>query len=388
MSYFKLVAPSESPTRYTKVIRSPGADTKYNRRYEATGYVSRYTKSVAPPASYTPPGPDFEPLEIAPNQGSNWIGSNVYEVGQTIEAKTASYTGGLEPVTYRCRFQWKPIGTSTWVNGEWMDTDNEKTSFFFECKEEEDLKFQTQARDFQDPAVQLNSITGIKTIVAGPDIEPLSISKGAKWDDSNIYEVGQTIEVRTAEFAGGKEPVTYKYRFQSKEWTDGTWSDTEWVPGPWIITTNEVKPVLWVGVREESIRFQSWAEDSSDPINTVPSYTPTKSVVEIGDITATVFGNPYDLVAAPALTVLTMDPIPVAVQMSGIARVTYNWSVRGAGGVEFSNPIGASTDVTIATAGVVTIQCTIQSEGEIKQVDIQFFGVATKEELESFNQTN
>ena len=258
------MALAESPTRYTKVIRVPGAGTKYNRRYETTGYVSRYTKSVAPPASYVPPGPDFEPLEIAPNQGSNWVGSNVYEVGKTIEARTASYTGGLEPVSYRCRFQWKPKGTTNWVNGQWMDTENEKTSFFFECTEEEDIKFQTQARDFQDPVVQLNSTAGTKTC------------KG------------------------------------------------------------------------------------------------------IGDITATVFGNPYDLVATPALTILTLDPIPVAIQKTGASDVTYNWTVRSPAAVEFSNPIGASTDVTIATPGVVTVQCTIQSLGEVKRVDIQFYGVTAE----------
>ena len=267
MSHFKLVAPAESPTRYTKVIRNPGADTKYNRRYESTDYVSRYTKSVAPPASYVPPGPDIEPLEIAPNQGSNWLGSNVYEVGKTIEAKTASYTGGLEPVTYRCRFSIRPTGTGDWWNAPWQDTVNAKTSFFFTIVEEGEIKFQTQARDAQDPIVQLNSIAGIKNC------------KG------------------------------------------------------------------------------------------------------IGDITATVFGNPYDLVAAPALTILTLDPIPVAIQKSGASDVTYSWSVRGDAAAEFSNPIGASTDVTIATVGVATVTCTIQSLGETKRVDIQFFGVATREEL-------
>ena len=75
------------------------------------------------------------PLEIAPNQGSNWVGSNVYEVGKTVEAKTAAYTGGVEPVTYRCRFQFKPIGAD-WVNGPWQDTVNAKTSFFFSIVEE------------------------------------------------------------------------------------------------------------------------------------------------------------------------------------------------------------------------------------------------------------
>ena len=43
--------------------------------------------------------------------------------------------------------------------------------------------------------------------------------------------------------------------------------------------------------------------------------------------------------------------------------------------MEFSNPTGASTDVTIATAGVATVTCIIQSQYETKRADIQFFGV-------------
>ena len=385
MSYFKLVAPSESPSRYTKVIRNPGADTKYNRQYQATDYVSRYTKSVAPPASYVPPGPDFEPLAVANNQGSNWVSSNVYEVGETIEAKTASYIGGLEPVTYRCRFQWKPKGTSTWVNGEWMDTDNVKTSFFFECNEEEDLKFQTQARDAQDPVVQLNSITGIKTVTAGDLSAPLSITKNCKWGSSNIYEVGQNIESYTATWAGGVEPITYRYRYQWKREPADPWSNSAWVD-----TTNGDNLISSPLTESGIIKFQCQAKDAtptlvsiSGPSVYAPLYSVTsdKTIVGIGDITATVFGNPYDLVAAPPLTVLVQDPIPVAVQKTGSANVTYNWTVRAPAAAEFSNPIGASTDVTIATAGVATAQCTIQSLGEIETITIQFFGVATKEEL-------
>jgi len=97
----------------------------------------------------------------------------------------------------------------------------------------------------------------------------------------------------------------------------------------------------------------------------------------IGDVTATVFGNPYDLAAGSALTVLVQDPIPVAVQISGEAPVTYNWSTRGDTTAEFSDPIGASTEVTIISEGVVTVQCVIQSTKETKSADIQFFTVAT-----------
>lgn len=64
MKYEKLVAGTESPTRYTKIIRNPGAGTKYNRTYQETDYVSRYTKTAAPGISYTPPAPPEPVTEI------------------------------------------------------------------------------------------------------------------------------------------------------------------------------------------------------------------------------------------------------------------------------------------------------------------------------------
>ena len=260
MSYFKLVNGTTTPTRYTKII-NPGADTKYNRKYQPTEFVSRYTKTVSPPASWVPPAPPFEPLAVADGQGANWVGSNVYEVGKVVEARTAAYTGGKEPVTYRCRFQFRPAGQTEWQNGSWVATVNDKKPFLFAIEQEGDLKFQSQARDAQDPVVQLNSVTGTKTC------------KG------------------------------------------------------------------------------------------------------IGDITATVNGSTYDFVAAPTITVESQSVNALTIQKSGDATVTYNWSVRGTTAAEFSNPTGASTDVTIVTAGVATVQCTIQSLGEVEKVDIQFFVV-------------
>ena len=267
MTHEKLVAGTESPTRYTKIIRNPGAGTKYNRTYQETAYVSRYTKTVAGGKDYVPPAPPAEPLEVADGLGANWIGSNVYEVGKTVEGRTAAYTGGVDPVTYRYRFQFKATGSDTWVNESWTNTTNAKNSVTYTLTETGQIKLQSQARDSSDPTVQLNSVTGIKTVEG------------------------------------------------------------------------------------------------------------------IGDITATVDGSPYNLAEAPPLTVLVQDPIGVAVQKSGSADGTYSWTVRSPAAVEFSNPIGASTDATIATAGVATVQCTVRSLGEIETITIQFFGVATKEEL-------
>ncbi len=39
--------------------------------------------------------PPSDPLEVADGQGANWVGTNVYEIGQTVEARTAAYTGQL-----------------------------------------------------------------------------------------------------------------------------------------------------------------------------------------------------------------------------------------------------------------------------------------------------
>ena len=61
MTHEKLVTGTESPTRYTKIIRNPGAGTKYNRTYQETDYVSRYTKTVAGGKDYVPPAPPPPP---------------------------------------------------------------------------------------------------------------------------------------------------------------------------------------------------------------------------------------------------------------------------------------------------------------------------------------
>ena len=55
------------------------------------------------------------PLAVADGQGANGLSTNVYEVGQTAEGKTAAFTGGTEPVQYRYRFQFKPEGSTDWV---------------------------------------------------------------------------------------------------------------------------------------------------------------------------------------------------------------------------------------------------------------------------------
>ena len=366
------------PPRPTPAIRptmSPELETPGNKGVKVIMVQGPGTQ----PGPQPDPGPDIETDEITVLTYPEWDPNNIYKEGETIRCTTAVFEGGLPPFE-RCNWRWQATIGGDLIKSERIEYGNKAitvsdvvpegcTDIVMQCNAADDLDGDPDV----DSLTKKNAFSSLETIEQ--PYEPLSISRGAQWDDSNIYEVGQIIEARTAVFAGGKEPVTYKYRFQTKEWVDGTWSDTDWVSGPWMETTNEAKACQWVGMLEETIRFQSWAEDSSDPVNTVPSYTLNKSICEIGTVSAIVNGVFYDLAAASTITVESLSVNALTIEITGLARVSYNWSVRGNAGVEFSDPTEASTDLTIATAGVVTVQCAIQSEGELKTVDIQFFVV-------------
>lgn len=169
MTHEKLVAGTESPTRYTKIIRNPGAGTKYNRTYQETGYVSRYTKTVAGGKDYVPPAPpepEYDDLAIAENGGANLVGSNIYEVGQVVTGKTAVFIGGNPDTTaYRSRWQRKDNAQDSWINSNWMNTTNEKNDHEYTILKPGQIRFQSQGRDTSvDPVLQINSFTSVKDV--------------------------------------------------------------------------------------------------------------------------------------------------------------------------------------------------------------------------------
>lgn len=172
----------------------------------------------------TEPGPQPEPVEplaVAEGKGSNWVGTNVYEIGQTVEGRTAEYEGGVEPVTYRYRFQTKATGSDTWVNQPWTDTTNAKNPVYFEITEAGELKFQSQARDSSDPAVQLNSVTGIKTIQPQTTIGDIAfLVNGVEAVENNwLALIGSTINVDCVTSGGTATNETYSWRIRSGDAT-------------------------------------------------------------------------------------------------------------------------------------------------------------------------
>ena len=112
------------------------------------------------------PEPEYEELVVGPNGGANLVGSNVYEIGQSVTAKTAVFTGGNpETTSYRSRWQSKRTSGDAWENSSWMNTTNDKNDHSFFIGKPGEVRFQSQARDTSDdPVTQANSFTSVKEV--------------------------------------------------------------------------------------------------------------------------------------------------------------------------------------------------------------------------------
>ena len=159
-----------------------------------------------------PPEPPTEPLVVADGMGSNWLSTNDYAVGQTVEARTAQYAGGVQPVSYKARFQTRAAEGAAWVNGPWITVPNEKTAAFFELTAVGQIRFQTQAKDSAEEPVTLNSVTGVKVIV--PTRKPLSAENPVA---TGTPMVGEVLTCSQPQTSGGIPPYQFSYA-----WVDAT----------------------------------------------------------------------------------------------------------------------------------------------------------------------
>ena len=184
-------------------VRNPSRTVQVVVMQEGPGYV--------PGPS---PGPIEEPLVVADGMGSNWLGTNTYEIGQTVEARTAQYAGGVQPVSYKCRFSTRATADDDWINGAWTTVPNEKTSAFFEITEVGQIRFQTQAKDSAEVPVQLNSMTGVKTVVTPK--EPLFAEDPTA---TGTAMVGETLTCSQPVTSGGSPPYAYQYSWVDEDGT-------------------------------------------------------------------------------------------------------------------------------------------------------------------------
>jgi hypothetical protein len=113
------------------------------------------------------PGPDPWD-ELVVNQKALLHESNIYEIGGTIYATTATYTGGdPETITYRWRWQWRQSAEGSWASSPWTNTTNELSQASYTIPNWGQVRFQSQARDAStDPVTTVSSFTTVKDVPA------------------------------------------------------------------------------------------------------------------------------------------------------------------------------------------------------------------------------
>ena len=111
-----------------------------------------------------PPEPEYDPPVV--DEKADWKDENVYEVGQTIEGRTATYTGGTPDCKFRSRIQTRATAEDSWENTPWQNhSGTEHTYLTKELESIGQCRLQTQARDEGfEPTAQVNSFASVKTV--------------------------------------------------------------------------------------------------------------------------------------------------------------------------------------------------------------------------------
>ena len=215
----------------------------------------------------------------------------------------------------------------------------------------------------------------------GPDPwDELVVADKAQWSEGNVYAVGEIISGVSATYVGGTDQVVYRSRIQHKPAGTNTWINESWTTHgntPQVITFT-----IPAGEENGEVRFQTQGRDASqDPVVQVNSFASVKKIDDLDwdPITATINDIEYDLVNAPALTVLINDPMPIVVTHNGnITDATYNWTFRNTPADPlFGTPTDKNTVVTLPAAGyyVLTLDLRSPKADENKSIIIQFYAV-------------
>lgn len=315
-------------------VRNPSRAVQVVLMQEGPGYV--------PGPS---PGPIGEPLVVADGMGSNWLGTNVFEVGQTVEARSAEYSGGVQPVDYQCRFQTRATDGDYWTNTPWITVPNQKTAAFFELTEVGQVRFQTQAKDAAATPVTVSSVTGIRTTAPAPG--PLTASTPVV---SGTPMVGEVLGCSQPVVTGGVPPYSFDYSWTDVPKLTGTVRLSEFVPSDDDVG-NKVKCV--VTVTDRSVTRQSVVVNSND-VGPIVAHPPEVTWREDTKPTA--------------ITLVSMTRFTIEVAASGYYELEYLW--------QFQDPDGEWVNATIANVERLypNAAYTLMDGLDQSKLNIQWFG--------------
>ena len=295
-----------------------------------------------------PPEPPAEPLVVADGMGSNWLGSNVYEVGQTVEARTAQYSGGVQPVVYKCRFQTRATDGDSWSNTSWTTVSNEKTPAFFELTEVSQVRFQSQAKDAAETPVTVNSVTGVKTVITPK--EPLEAQDPTA---TGTPMVGETLTCSQPVTTGGSPPYVYSYA-----WVDASGDlvfENGYLLSDFVPTDADVGKTMEcvVTITDQSVTRQTVVVRSNS----------------VGPIVA----HPPEVIwtqntKPTAITLVSMTRFTIEVAASGYYDLEYLWQLQ--------DPDGGWVEATIANVEALYPDATftLMDGSDQSKLNIQWFG--------------
>ena len=293
------------------------------------------------------PEPPVDDLAIADNGGANWANNNDYAIGETVTAMTATYTGGLEPLTYQYRWQTKDLSTDAWTSGAWTATTNAKNAVTYDITAGGQVRLQSQAFDSSDPVQKVNSYTGGQNVAFPTLVMSTPIATGEPL-------VGETLTAATPTVQGGLEPYQISY------W----WTNVD--TGAAIWENRYMRETLVLTEEDDGITYCCAVTVSSADNQSVTECTNTLGPVLIpllGTLTATVDGAAYDHLNPPTLTTGNASVHQLAVSIGGNAlRESYSWEVRQ--GQARLTPSGATCTVVMESDPPmgVQVQCTIRDD--------------------------
>tara|TARA_Y100000768_G_C23945357_1_gene667296 strand:- start:273 stop:1361 length:1089 start_codon:yes stop_codon:yes gene_type:complete len=184
-------------------VEEMGVDTTGSQFLKVVDVVEVYDQDGQP---WEPvPGPDpWEELAIVDIPLLHE--SNIYEIGETIYATTATYTGGtVDETIYRWRWQVRENDSANWVNTPWNSYDNELTQASYELTAGGQVKFQCQAKDSsEEHPAQKNAFTSLKTV-------PYPALSATTPTATGLPYVGETLTCSTPTVTGGLTPYQLDY---------------------------------------------------------------------------------------------------------------------------------------------------------------------------------
>ena len=173
--------------------------TSYVQRVTITEIYDQYGNKWRPA-----PGPDPWD-EIVVEDRALLHQSNVYEIGETISVTTATFTGGTDDVTYRYRWQIRPLASGDWTSTAWTTYTNILEQASYTLASGGQVRFHCQAKDdsVEHPDI-VNDFTEIKDI-------PYPTLTATDPVVTGLPYVGETLSSSQPVASGGLEPYQYDY---------------------------------------------------------------------------------------------------------------------------------------------------------------------------------